>query len=167
MNYLPHHFISYQTKLESQEVLQRLDEVVEPYKTWRWKGIWKEAFDNPYEGKITGQTFEISRLTNYKNSFKPIIKGKVKQKNYGTLIEVELGLHLIVKLIGLFWLGGVFLGFLAFYFSAGPEDGFEPLALIPLAMIAFAYIIMMIAFQYEVKKTSAFFEELWSAKIVN
>ena len=77
----------YRTTLHPQEVLRRLDHVIEPEKLFRRKN------DKLFEGRITGNTFSFRRIIHYRNSFLPQISGEVNEHYGGSEIKVKVVLN--------------------------------------------------------------------------
>lgn len=91
MKYLPFERITYRTHLSEQEVLKRLSGFVEPKKFGLGKNYIKE-----YEGSVNENSFEISKVIQYRNSFLPQIRGRIQKENGGTQIQVTMSLHVFV-----------------------------------------------------------------------
>ena len=68
MKYLPFENITYKSRLHSEEILKKIDEIIEPKKTFRISGVFGNNNHKPYEGNIVGNSFNITRLINYRNS---------------------------------------------------------------------------------------------------
>lgn len=79
-------------------VLQRLNALVEPTKTFKFST--KHA---PYQGSISESGFQISRIIHYRNSFLPRIRGRFEVQSHQTLIHVQMGLHPFVMAFLGFW----------------------------------------------------------------
>ena len=78
------------TDLGPEEVLQQLCEYLE------------RDGDIKYDGEITGQSFKITRRMNYRNSFRPLIQGRVYPKDIGALVIVTMRLGTIASLVFLY-----------------------------------------------------------------
>ncbi|AZB35921.1 hypothetical protein [Chryseobacterium bernardetii] len=73
MKYLPFERIVFNTNLPEQEVMTRLLDFVEPKKFFSWKHI------KDYEGSVDTNSFDISRVVKYRNSFLPQISGSIQK----------------------------------------------------------------------------------------
>lgn len=167
MKYLPFENITYQTKLDSEEILSRINEIIEPKKTLRMTGIFGSSDHKPYEGSINGSSFNINRIIGYRNSFLPRIKGNI-EKDFGkTKVNVKMRLHPFVLVFMIVWCGGVGLGFLAFLTATIGKGTFEPAILIPLGMLLFGYGLTTGGFKYESIKSKKYLAELFEAEIKN
>ena len=167
MKYLPFENITYQTKLDSEEILKRINEIIEPKKTFRMTGIFGSSDHKPYEGSVNGNSFSITRIIGYRNSFLPRIKGSIKKDFGKTVVNVKMRLHPFVLVFMFIWCGGVGLGFLAFLTSSLEKGTFEPAILIPLAMLLFGYGLTTGGFKYESIKSKKYLAELFEAEIRN
>ncbi|MEN7550521.1 hypothetical protein AAG747_21555 [Rapidithrix thailandica] len=79
MKYLPFENITYKTKLDSEEIQNRITEIIEPEKIFRKTGFWGSSNYKPYEGRVDGTSFTITRIIGYGNSFLPRIKGNIER----------------------------------------------------------------------------------------
>ncbi|GAB3694406.1 hypothetical protein GCM10027592_15280 [Spirosoma flavus] len=163
---LPYERITYRTRLCESEIITRLLDSVEPKRTFRFELLWSSS-EKPYQGEIVGNQFTITRIIRYRNSFLPQISGVIQSGFQETTVQVKMGLHpfVIVFLCG--WVGfiSMFLtGIWANLFRS--ENHFNPIALLPLGMIVFAYAITMAGFKYESNRSRKDLLELFEAEIV-
>lgn len=165
MKYLPFEKICYSTKVDSVEILKRIEEIIEPKKTFSLTGVFGRGNLKDYEGFVKKNEFKINRIIGYRNSFLPQIKGLVEKDFTGTKVHLKMHLHPFVMLFMCVWFGGVGLGFLAFLPSLLNLEDFEPLALLPFGMLIFGYLLVTLSFKFESKKTRKYFLELFDAKI--
>jgi len=167
MKYLPFENITYQTKLDSEEVLKRINEVIEPKKTFRMTGIFGSGEYKPYEGSINGSSFSITRISRYRNSFLPRIKGNI-EKNFGkTEVNVKMRLHPFVLVFTFIWFGKVGQAFLADLTTSIGKGNFEPTILLTLAMLLLGYGLTTGGFKYESIKSKKYLAELFEAENKN
>ncbi len=88
MKLLPYEEIIYETKLEPEEVLKKIDEVTEyeaSHKAnkpilYQTIGYFRNRHHKPYIGSIDENNFNIRRIINYRNSFNPRIYGTVEKE---------------------------------------------------------------------------------------
>ena len=166
MKYLPFENITYQTKLDSEEILKRINEIIEPERTFRLRGIFKKSNSKPYEGSIIGNAFNLTRLIGYKNSFLPRIKGNI-EKDFGlTKVHVKMRLHPFVLVFMTIWCVVVSIAFLAFFTVSVGSGVFVSPILIPIGMLMFVYGLTTIAFKYESIKSKKYLAELFDAEII-
>jgi len=104
----------------------------------------------PFEGEVREDGFTISRVINYRNSFLPVIEGKVVAKGDGSELHVELRPARAVRLFLSIWLGflGVFATLSFIPLSRGEMDGLLLLVL-PIFMGSFGIVISHAGFSHE------------------
>ena len=168
-NYLPFENIIYRTKLDSEEILRRINENIEPRKTLRLTGMFGINGHKPYEGSVNGLSFSITRIIGYRNSFLPRIKGDIGKDFHGTKINVKMRLHPFVLVFMFIWCGGVGLGlgFLALLTISMEEEAFGPTILLLLGMLLFGYGLTTGGFKYESIKSKKYLAQLFEAEIEN
>lgn len=165
MNYLPAEDIIFKSKLKYTELIQRLEDSIEPVKVFRF-GLFNRPETKPYQGKIEGLSFNISRIINYRNSFLPRISGSIENTFDGSLIKVKMRLHVAVIVFLCIW-GGI-MGIVCTVFltqSLGGTD-FDPMILIPFGMLLVFYVVIMLAFKFESKQSKAYLQSLFEAQII-
>ena len=149
LTFFPHRHLQVRTPLPCDEVLRRLSEVVEPKQWFRFPFFGKHR---PYEGVVSANGFRISRVIDYRNSFLPMIDGRVSPDAHGTVVDVSLSLHPFTSVFMAVWLG--LTGVLGIVFLVGVLLGHgsgEPVfSLVPLGMCAFGYLLMHGGFAFEV-----------------
>ncbi|MBK4732957.1 hypothetical protein JJD41_24270 [Oxynema sp. CENA135] len=165
----PHEQFTIVTALDPDAVRQRLSTVVEPPKTFRWR--WGNP-DKPYQGEIGDRSFKISRIIHYRNSFLPIIDGRIEPNENGSKISINMKLHPFVMIFMLVWLsmvGQVPAIFLMGILFALFTDQKEPIPLdlesylfllIPLGMFVFGCGLPLIGFWPEARKSKTFLIDL-------
>ncbi|MDX2070649.1 MAG: hypothetical protein SFV55_19635 [Haliscomenobacter sp.] len=165
MKYLPAENITFQSKLKEAELLQRLEDSIEPVRIFRF-GPFKQSETKPYQGKIVGHSFNISRIIGYRNSFLPRISGSIENTFSGSLIRVKMRLHVVIIAFLCLW-GGIMgvVGILFLSQAFGSTD-FDPMTLIPLGMLVVFYVVVMLAFKYESKLSKADLQSLFEAEII-
>lgn len=165
MKFLPTENITYKTSLKENEIIRRLSENLEPEKALRF-GILSSASTKPYEGHISGNTFEIKRIIRYQNTFLPRINGIIESDFDGITIKVKMRLHVFVLVFLSIWCGGVAIGCIAFLSMAFFNSDFSPAILIPFGMLIFAYALTMGAFKYESIKSKKDLQTMFEADII-
>ena len=101
MGVLPYEHLTIETTLAVEEAQRRLAEAVEPRNNVRWPF---QTRSKPFEGSITGEQFEISRVISYRNSFLPRINGRIRQGSVGATIDITLAMHPVVMIFMAVWL---------------------------------------------------------------
>ncbi|MBD2200248.1 MULTISPECIES: hypothetical protein [Calothrix] len=80
-------------------VLQRLNAKVEAPKLYRFS-----REHAPYQGTVSEQGFQITRIIHYRNSFLPVIKGRFQiESSYQTEVHIKMSLHPFVMAFLGFW----------------------------------------------------------------
>lgn len=105
MKYLPAEDITFQSKLKATALLQRLEDSIEPERAFRF-GLFQRRETKPYQGKVVGNSFNISRIISYRNSFLPRISGSIETTFSGSLIRVKMRPHVAVIVFMCIW-GGI------------------------------------------------------------
>ena len=163
MKYLPFENITYRTKLDSEQILMKIDEVIEPEKTFRLTGVFGNSDHKSYEGSINGNSFKMTRIISYKNSFLPRIKGTVEKDFNGAKVKVKMRLHPFVIVFMVIWFGGIGIGCLAALTISSTSQNFEPMTLIPVGMLIFGYLLVTGGFKYESIKSKEYLAELFES----
>jgi hypothetical protein len=165
MLFLPFDNFTITTNLNPEQVSEKLSNVIEPPKRFRNSGIWAKPPSKLYEGKISGYNFRINKIINYRNSFLPIIEGRICPDIIGCQIKIKMQLHMTVMIFMLFWLGNLLPTALSFIVAMIADNTINPLmGLAPLGMCLFAYILCMSGFNWEAKNAKKFFYELFQSE---
>jgi hypothetical protein len=90
-------------------VIERLRSIVRDKPTFgeSLRKMWSfgKPVSPPFIGSVQGESFKIRRDIRYRNSFLPIIWGRVTQNGVGARVYVTMFIHPIVALFMIFWLG--------------------------------------------------------------
>ena len=111
MKILPNEKLTLLTELSKSKAIEILNLSIRPKQNFGF-GNRKIEDGKKFEGSIFGDSFNISRIINYRNSFLPEISGKINEKMNGTEIEIELKQASFVKVFMILWLGGVSFAFI-------------------------------------------------------
>lgn len=122
----------------------------------------------PYLGKLEGDSFRVWRQFSYRNSFKPIILGKILEVGSGSYVHLVMRPSIAVIIFMAFWFGGAAYALVGMLISILGEKtvGYEqligliPALLIPIGFMIFGYLLMMGGFKFEVRKSKKFFIDL-------
>ncbi|WP_343486851.1 hypothetical protein [Allomuricauda sp. d1] len=122
MNYLPFENIEIQTSKTKEEILRLLENNIEPNETLGF--IINKSSNQDYEGIIdkSYSEFRIRRiLKSGRNSFIPIVYGKLKEKGNGLTVSLKIRLQKVVA--GLFIFMSIFaLGMVIISFNSKSES---------------------------------------------
>ncbi len=161
MKYLPFERITYSTSFSQQEIIKRLSEVVEPKKfSFRRKPV------KDYEGSVDTNSFDISRVISYRNSFLPEIHGTIQKNNDRTEIQVTMTLNGFVYVFTIAWclITSISFGFLLI--KGIRDKGITLEFFIPLLMLLFIYGLTMICFKMESQKSKEYLKQIFNAEII-
>jgi hypothetical protein len=161
MTFLPFETIVIETPLTKEDTIINLTKNIEPEKTFRFLN---KSDTKAFEGHLRGNEFEIKRIINYRNSFLPIIKGRVETSGQGTRITIDMRLHAVVIVFMLIWFGFVGLFFIASIINS--EDGNETI-LFPLGMLVFGYALTMGGYLFESFRTKEVLTDIIKGRIIN
>ena len=164
MAFFPWENIEYKTNLTKDEIINRIDSVVEPKGVFGVYFFKKYSYGKPYDGEIYENGFKIKRISIIGNSFKPIIVGSIIEENGQNIINIKMRLHYIVIGFMTIWFGGVLSILLNNIIKA--KSSVEILSGIigGLIFLIFGYLIMTIPFKLESIKSKKYFKELFCKK---
>ena len=96
MIFLPYENITYYSSENSEQILVELRKRTEPRKLIRFGPNFGETHSFLFEGIVDKNTFDISPILNYRNSFLPQIQGIVENKLTGSIIRVKMKLNILM-----------------------------------------------------------------------
>ncbi|MGL5062241.1 MAG: hypothetical protein ACRC62_19875 [Microcoleus sp.] len=158
---LPFETLKIATDLTFSEVWQKLDEIIEPPKTWR-EVLQFQKSRKPYQGIMSGNTFKIRRNIKYRNSFLPEITGEIYPQESGCYVKIKMLPHLSVIIFMIFWLwtpGSIgVLALLAWLVDRSVGPIFLPL----FGMCILGWALCLFGFKIEAQKSVKFFSTLFT-----
>lgn len=167
MKYLPFETLTYRTALSPTESFQRLQDHVEPKRTLSVNGFsWPKKPHKDYHGYLSNNSFEITRIIHYRNSFLPTIKGRIESDPNGSIIHITMQPMIFVLLFLGVWCSVAALMFFVLLAQAISSGIFEPWIFIPLGMLLFAYLMTTLAFKHESKRSKEDLARIFEAKLV-
>lgn len=166
MNFLPYENITYLSKLNIDQISERLNNVVEPVSSNFYSKTFKRISNFEYTGTVQFDSFKIVRIIQYRNSFLPLIKGVIESDFQGSIVKVKMRMHPFVLVFCIIWFGLLSIGIFFMTLVLLTSAKFEPATLIPYGMFLFGYILVTAGFKYESKKSKFFFAELFEAEII-
>lgn len=159
MKFLPYEKYNRYTRLSLEAVHQRLADNIEQRAKSESKNTTK-----PYRGQLTNETFHISRVIDYRNSFLPVTNGVYSRENGVTRIRIRMQLDNTYLVFYAIWMGLVgCTGVLAPFWAASGK-GFDGQSLMPMGMFVLGYVIMIISFKVESGKAKKFLATLLDAQ---
>lgn len=161
---LPYERFVIRTRLDPNTVLSRIDSIAE--RPTSRLGLLYTSEGKPYLGKLKDNRFELSRKIHFRNSFLPVIKGRVNPDVGGSIILVTMRLSFCVMIFLTIWFGGAIYGLfsgLIETIQAG-EFTITGFAFLPFGLILGSYLLTMICFKYEAFKSTNFLTDLLEAQ---
>ena len=148
-----------ETALPLDEATTRLDESI-----GRARASLFERTREPFTGKLRGDSFDIIRTTQGRNSVRPRIRGQVAAGAHGTTLHGTMRIHeLVVGVLALIVLGpGFFVGNI---WLTGLQSGrFDPFLVIFPALVVLLLVLFGTAFHYESTRALRMLAEIVEAK---
>lgn len=158
----PNEKFTINSSLNPDVVRQKLLGVVEPPKAIRWG--FRET-KKSYSGEVGEHYFKIMRIINYRNSFLPVIRGKISPEGMGSKIEIEMKLDTFVFVFILFWLGIVGNVCILSLISMISDRNFSSGLIMPFVMFMFGVLLTLFGFKYEANIAKKFLIDLLSIDI--
>lgn len=167
MIFLPFDQFTIKTYLSPDEVRSRLEGVVEAKQHFRRFSFNKKHL--PYEGVVTDNSFKVTRIIHYRNSFLPIISGEIKEGLGDTVVEITMKPNLFALIFIAVWLV-IFLTIRAsiggfFFFPAPDNTSSAGMFAIGVGIVAFVYLLVNGSFQFEAIKSKKFFQTLFETQL--
>ncbi len=162
---LPSYSFVLNSHLCAEECKRKIREFSEEKKTFKldWKA---PVYSKSYIGFVADGEFEIHRNIAYRNSFLPVIRGKITSQTNGVTISINMRVDSFVSVFMAIWLGFTFLFCLLVLFIAF-KASFSPFFIIPFGMVIFGMVLSHGAFNYERKKSVEDLKNLFGAEIKN
>ena len=148
---LPYRRFSIETDLPPSDVLTSIQAATEPE---RWAGsFWTQRRQLRFSGRVTGNSFDLTRSIDYRNSFCPHIQGSVEPTPGGARLVGTMKLHDVVAFFMLAFLaitGSIAVAVIPPGLAAG---GLDSDSLIPLVMFGAGIVMTVGAFAFEAPKS--------------
>ncbi|MBD2493909.1 hypothetical protein [Nostoc sp. FACHB-280] len=128
-------------------VLQRLSANIEPQQAFRFS-----RQHTLYQGTISEEGFQISRIIHYRNSFLPMIRGRFEAQPRQTLVHIQISVHTVVMAFLGLWL---FIWFNTVSFITFTDDTPRLVAALFVSMPILIVLIFWIAFWSEANRSRA------------
>jgi|GEM_PF-405486 len=168
-NLLPFEKYVLATDLSVEEVLKRLTGCMQSESNYSWSSF-RRIYTKPYRGAVSGLTFRMIRNINYRNSFLPVIRGRVTSLSGPTEVLITMRPSAFVLVFMAFWLGMtglVCIGIIVAGIAQSRQilhNGFSPAFIIPFVMFAFGSGLTLFAFKSESNESKGFLADLLKAK---
>jgi hypothetical protein len=149
------------TLLSREEVLARLQQVVEPARPYRFM----RSGTLPFEGHIEGHSFALTPLVWYRTSFRPVIEGSVAEESDGCQVTILMSPHLLVGIILAFCVIGACINTMQWWFANGgnvfQSTGGSFSIPFSVVVVAFLYGFLMVEFTTMMAKAKTDLVRLW------
>ena len=159
MNFFPFHKFQLECNNSTEAFMEKLSQVTDKENIFRNVSSGKN-----FEGEIDlfQNTFKINRILNYRNSFYPIIIGKViseVDKTSKIEIQMRMTIYSIVFIIVWSIITGVFTSLALKEQLSNTNFDYEPV-LTSFCFFAFGYVLMIVCFNYEVRQAKKILKDL-------
>jgi len=157
VRWVPQHRFEIQSLLSAPAALEALRAHVEPRRMFR-VGLPSSANDKRFQGVIDADSFNITRVIGYRNSFLPQVSGKVRTSGSRSVIDVQMALFapVIVLVIAIAAMMFLIIGAVA---MEGDVAALASLQIMP----ALAYGAVLWAFWFEAEKQERALREIFQA----
>ena len=157
VKWVPQHRFEIQSPLSPSAAIDALKAHVEARRMFRI-GFPSAANDKRFQGVVAADSFQITRVIGYRNSFLPQVSGKIRGAGSRSMIEVEMALFapVIVLVIAIMAMLLLIIGAVAF-------EGDLPALASLLIMPGLAYGAVLWAFWFEAEKQERGLREIFQA----
>jgi hypothetical protein len=118
-------------------------------------GLAKDA-GPPFIGSVEAGTFDLRRVIRYRNSFIPLVRGRITSAPMGSRVDVTMSLHPVVAVFMALWILGTGFGALAMLDTPSGQE--RSTAMLLLAMLALGVVLVVGGFFPEAAKTRRLLE---------
>ena len=164
MAFLPWENIEFKTNLTKEEIINRLNNVVEPKGVFGIFFLKKYSYGKPFEGEIYENGFKIRLITFYGNSFHPIIVGNIIENNEERTISIKMRCHYFTLGFMSIWFGGIIIGLFNNLIKAKSGVDIVSGIIAVLIFLALGYLLMTLPFKFESKKAKKLLNGLFNDK---
>lgn len=147
MRLLPHAGFTIVSPLTADEVLGRLSDATGPAPSSLF-----ERNTRPFTGAIRGDSFDVMRTSRGRNSFRPLIRGRVEATTNGTRLHGTMRLHEAVVAIMAVFIVVPVLVFLRLVTDSVRSGHMNEAAPIALAVVLFMLAMMLGGFALESRR---------------
>ena len=118
-----------------------------------------------FTGSVADGGFKIMRVIRYRNSFLPVVTGRIEPHDTGSRIHVRMRLHLFSAVFMAVWMGFAVVavaGFVTAY-ASNPGNRDVGALLAPLGMAVFGWALTTFGFWFEANKQERMLREIFEA----
>lgn len=164
MNLFPYKSYSIKTDLPPEEIERVLSKSIAPFKIARLFFVEEEINNESYHGKIHGGRFTIQRIITGRNSFLPIIEGRVFKTVKGAEIKIQMRLAVYTYVIWFTIIGFLSYGLFEVVKLMILKQTFSAGSLILFCLLIFCYLFCLLSFNWEIAKSTRYLEGLFAKK---
>ncbi len=154
MKFLPFEQYRFTTKLPPEKVFELLQNNLRTIGQLLF--TWQPESDLKYVGSVSSNKFKIYRLSMWHNSFGPIVVGKIKAKDGGSVVNINMRLNYGVLLFLVICLTPMILVVADIITEVLKGKCGYPVMFGPLIFIAAIYLMTMIGFKPSCNKWKIF-----------
>lgn len=148
------------TSLTVEEVVHMISEAILPRRTLT---TWHSSTTKTFEGRVDNQGFEIQKIIHNRNSFLPVLYGRIIPTNKGSKIEVRLTLNILVGIFSVIWLLAMSGVFLLLAIIKANNSNLSEYLWAPLAAIGLFLLVLSLGFGTYTKETEEFITNLFES----
>ena len=161
MKFLPFENITYKTTLSVNEVVDKLKGQTEAQRF----AMTKRRSNKRFRGIIHSDSFSIVHNSSLKNSFNPMIEGKIMEGPKGANVHIKMHLNaLTLVFIAFFATIALFVLGITTYQSIKSQE-FDNLLFFPIGLLVALYLITMMGFKLESYSVKKYLERLLASKM--
>ena len=151
------------TNLTAESAMARIRAMIAPGPS-RWNAF-QRSFDRdsiplrPFIGTAEGDRFRVRRDIRYRNSFLPIVLGRVSTVPTGVRVGITMFLHPVIAVFMLVWFSGIgyAVGLTAWRLLNTPRDA-HVVFLVPAGMLIFGIVLVGTGFFSEAQQARRLLE---------
>lgn len=155
---IPYKRITIQTSLSEQGAAEIVSGAISPPRPWPRRRHVPAA---DFEGTAFAGGFRFHRAIRHRNSFLPILNGRILPNEMGTLVEIRMMPHPAVLAFCIAWVGSAFFTMLLALIISLVSGEFQVWVLAPLGMLVFFYLLLFWGFGAETDRAEQFVYDLF------
>jgi hypothetical protein len=162
---MPFYRFHLETPLAESTAFERIQGLIRPRRSFReWIAVNITREDStvgpPFLGKVGPGTFRLHRDIRYRNSFLPLVWGRIVPTRAGSRIEVTMFLHPLVTLFMIVWFAG--LGYMLVQLWVHRKEAVPYAVFGPAIMILFGVTLVLVCFIPEAIKAKRLIESAFT-----
>lgn len=147
------------TVLSAEQVRDALAAAVHPGPLFSIELSLARTDDKEFRGKVSEAGFEIIRRTAGRNSFVPVVRGKIRAVTQGAEVQVSMALPKTVSLVLALWTA-LATAVLVWFIAALPPDTPLTVILVFAPFPLLALVLALVVFNREVARATNFLKGL-------